>query len=267
MRLFHICTIANSPEQYTKMKSSFIAGGFDEQRCRYSLFDNSTGNLHDPYVTLNHIQTITPEPYIVFCHQDILLDQGHGLEQLLQVLNELEHRDPEWAIAGNAGLNTHYELVAKINDPSTPNWIGSLPQQVYSLDENFFVIKASVKIDCSSDLKGFHFYATDLCLNAILQGHSCYVIDFHLTHLSAGNLNLVFDQAKETFYRKWCHKFNFCYIQTTCTQVMILSRYKLLRYLGSRDRIKNLFLNHSYLHPFILPYRWHLTKPLFLKKY
>jgi len=256
MRLFHICTIANKLEQYGQMKASFIKGGFDEKQCRYSLFDNSDGNIYDPYETLNHLHLNTPEPYIIFCHQDLLLDQGHGFEHLIKILNDLESQDPQWAIAGNAGFNIHHELVAKISDPSTPNWAGDFPQKVYSLDENFFVIKSSAKIICHQGLKGFHFYATNLCLNAIAQGYSCYVIDFHLTHLSSGNFNQAFHQAKETFYKTWCQQFYFCYFQTTCTDVMILSRYKVLRYVGSRNRIKKLFLNHNFLHWLITPYQW-----------
>lgn len=258
MSIFHICTIANNLEQYSEMKASFVKGGFNEERCRYSLFDNSEGNVYDPYETLSYVQSKTSEPYIIFCHQDLLLDQGHGFEKLIMVLSDLENQDPQWAIAGNAGCNVHHELVAKISDPTTPNWTGDFPQKVYSLDENFFIVKSSAKIICSQDLNGFHFYATNLCLNAILQGYSCYVVDFHLTHLSSGNFNQAFYQAKEKFYQTWCQQFYFCYFQTTCTEIMIASRYKVLRYLGSRDRVKKLFLNHRFLHWLTTPYQWKL---------
>ncbi|MBW4516492.1 MAG: hypothetical protein KME11_14880 [Timaviella obliquedivisa GSE-PSE-MK23-08B] len=95
MKLFHICTIANKLDQYKQMKASFIESGFDEKRCRYSLFDNSNGNIYDSYETLRHIHLTTPEPYIIFCHQDLLLDQGHGFDQLSRVLNDLENQDPQ----------------------------------------------------------------------------------------------------------------------------------------------------------------------------
>jgi hypothetical protein len=257
MKLFHICTIANDLEQYAKMKSSFVQAGFDPLRCRYSLFDNSQGNVYDPYTTLNQSLSQTSEPYIIFCHQDILLDQVDGFDHLVKSLEALEQRDRNWAIAGNAGLNTGYQLVAKINDPGTPNWTGSLPQKVQSLDENFFVIKSSQSIRCSPELRGFHFYATDLCLNAIRKGYSCYVIDFHLTHLSLGNFASAFYQAKETFYRAWCKQFHFCYLQTTCTSPMVLSRYRLLRYLGSRNGVQRWLLNHQFLLRLITPYQGH----------
>ncbi|MGI8501739.1 MAG: glycosyltransferase family 2 protein [Hassallia sp.] len=254
-KFFHICTIANKLEQYEEMKISFIEAGFDENRCRYSLFDNSRGNIYDPYETLNKLLLTTIEPYIIFCHQDVLLNQGHGFNQLVKVLEELEKLDPKWAVTGNAGFNNNYELVAKITDPSTPNWLGTFPQKVHSLDENFLVIKISAKITYFQEkLDGFHFYATDLCLNAILSGYSCYVIDFHLTHLSAGNFNQAFYEAQERFYKKWSKEFNFCYVKTTCSPMLFLSKHKILQYIGSRNKVIKLFLTHRYLHPLVTLY-------------
>ena len=254
MRLFHICTIGNNLVQYQQMKSSFIKAGFDEDRCRYTLFDNSQINTYDPYETISKVRANTVEPYIIFCHQDILINQGDGFDQLVKVLEELEKLDPKWAVVGNAGLSNNYELVAKITDPYTPNWTGTFPHKVHSLDENFLVIKTAASVRCSHDLDGFHFYATDLCLNAILKGYSCYVINFHITHLSAGNINEAFHEAKTIFYHKWCMKFNFCYIKTTCSGIMLLSKYKILRYLGSRNKVMKLFLNHRYLRSLVTPY-------------
>ena len=76
MQIFHICTIANKLDMYAEMNASFIEAGFTEEKCRYSLFDNSQGNSYEPYSALKFIQANTSEPYIIFCHQDILLDQG-----------------------------------------------------------------------------------------------------------------------------------------------------------------------------------------------
>ncbi|MDF5717925.1 MAG: hypothetical protein PUP93_29695 [Rhizonema sp. NSF051] len=236
------------------MKASFFEAGFDETRCRYSLFDNSNGNVHDPYETFNTIRLNTIEPYVIFCHQDILINQGHGFNQLVQVIEELDKLDPNWAVAGNAGINNNYEMVAKITDPcQTPNWSGVFPQQVHSLDENFLVIKTSADISCSIELKGFHFYATDLCLNAITKGYSSYVINFHLTHLSAGNYNQTFHEVKAMFYKKWCSKFNLCYIKTVTCVTMCFSKYKLIRYLGSRSRIMQWFLSNRGAQILVIP--------------
>jgi hypothetical protein len=254
MKLFHICTIANKLEQYEEMKASFLEAGFDEDRCRYSLFDNSGGNIYEPYETFNKIKLNTVEPYIIFCHQDVLLNQGNGFDQLIKVLEELENLDPQWAVAGNAGVKNNYTDVHRITDPNiTPDWSVELPQQVHSLDENFLVIKTAASIACSTELKGFHFYAPDLCLNAILKGYSCYVIDFHLTHLSGGNLSQAFWDLQKIFYEKWCNQFTLSYVRTVTGVTMCLSKYKIIRAIGSRQKVTKLFLYKLPLHTLVKP--------------
>ncbi len=256
MRLFHICTISNKLDQYQEMKTSFLEAGFDEIRCRYSLFDNSKTNIFDPYQTFNKIMLNTVEPYIIFCHQDILLNQGNGIDYLINLLEDLEQLDPKWAVAGNAGVNNNYRFVVKITDPNNfPNWSGDFPQLVHSLDENLLVIKTGATISSSKELKGFHFYATDLCLNAICNGHSCYVINFHITHLSGGipSANKDYRDVQDVFYKKWCNKFNFRYIRTITGVTMCLSRYRMLRAIGSREKVANFFIAQNRLHPFVNP--------------
>lgn len=257
MKLFHICTISNDLNQYQKMKASFLDAGFDEDRCRYSLFDNSNANSFDPYETFNRIKSTTVEPYIIFCHQDILLNQEANISYLIDLLKQLEQIDPNWAIAGNAGVNNHYQLVIKITDPNHfPNWTGSFPQLVHSLDENFLVIKTSASVSCSGELRGFHFYATDLCLNAIRNGHSCYVINFHITHLSGGKSSASEDycEIQDIFYEKWCNQFRFCYVRTVTGKTLCLSNSKTLRAIGSRGRIANFLIETDRLRSFVSPY-------------
>jgi len=246
MRVFHICTIANNLAQYEAMKSSFLEAGFEEERCRYSLFDNSQGNIYEPYSTFNIIRLSTVEPYIIFCHQDVLLNQGDGFDQLVKVIQELNKLDSNWAVLGNAGINNNYEKVARITEPNClPNWHGDFPERVHSLDENFLLIKSCADIACSKELKGFHFYATDLCLNAIQNKYSCYVIDFHLTHLSGGNLNQDFYECQRIFQRRWSAEFNFCYIKTITDTVIFLSNYSFLYYIFNRYRTSRFFISYQ----------------------
>jgi hypothetical protein len=253
MKMFHVCTISNDLQQYEEMKSSLIAAGFNLDKCRYSLFDNSQKNQFDPYQTFNQIKFGTVEPYIIFCHQDIRMDRGNGIEHLLKLIKELDEYDNNWAIAGNAGINNQYQAVVKITDPNnTHNWNGYFPQSVHSLDENFLVIKTAADIASSTDLSGFHFYATDLCLNAIIKKHTCYVIDFHLTHLSGGNLGSVFWQAQSRFHDKWSDEFVFCYVQTITCVTMCLSRYKILRTIGSQKKVMNWCLSHLPFRPLFI---------------
>jgi hypothetical protein len=247
MATFHICTISNNLKQYEEMKASFIASGFSLESCRYSLFNNSEGNQFDPYQTFNVIKSSTIESYIILCHQDVLIDRGDNFEHLVDLLEELDKYDPKWAIAGNAGINSNYEIVANITDPcNTPKWIGKLPHPVYSLDENFLVIKTTANISTSKELKGFHFYGTDLCLSALTNKQTCYVIDFHLTHLSGGTPSTDFWKVQSEFYQKWCQHFTLFFVKTTMGVEMCLSKYKLLKYIGSRQKVKSLIFNRHF---------------------
>ena len=253
-KIFHIVTIANKLEQYQEMKESFIKAGFDEVRCRYSLFDNSKGNIYDPYATFNEVKLKNQEPFIIFCHQDVLMNQGDGFEQLVKVLAELEKLNPQWAIAGNAGRDHHHQFIAKITDPLTKSSYKNLPHKVHSLDENFLVIKSSSQVKCSLELSGFHFYGSDLCLQAILSGYSCYVIDFHLTHLSSGKLSQAFWDVKEKFEETWNNQFNFCYIKTTMNILIGLSKYPGVRSILNSDNFRNVAMSKAGIRKIFNPY-------------
>jgi len=235
-KIFHICTITNNLKQYHEMKLSFIQSGFTEDKCRYSLFDNSQGNVFDPSI-FNTVSSSTSEPYIIFCHQDILLNQGDGFEKLVAVLDELNQIDPKWAVAGNAGVSRRGEFVSKITDPFSHyyrKWEKGFPYAVQSLDENFLVIRTQSNIACN--INTFYFYAHELCLNALTKGYVSYVIDFHLTHLSPGKYehdgHSPFSHAIKTFEDKWSQKFLFRYYQPLYAPMMCFSKYKFLRQVG-----------------------------------
>jgi len=55
--------------------------------------------------------------------------------------------------------------------------------RVASLDENFMVVRRSANLSVSQDLKGFHFYGTDLCVSPISWATPATFVDFHLWHI------------------------------------------------------------------------------------
>ncbi|PQV63692.1 hypothetical protein B1R32_10931 [Abditibacterium utsteinense] len=242
-KIFHICTLANNLSQYKSMKNSFLAAGFDEHRCRYTIFDNANSNAYEPYSAFNAASSETEETYLIFCHQDILIDQGHDINQLLKVLDELSKNEPNWAIAGNAGGTDTLKLVRRITDPYGSNTVGHIPRRVQSLDENFLVVNTRASLRCSSHLSGFHLHGTDLCLDAITKGFTCHVVDFHLTHLSPGNANQDFENAITSLQEVWNNKFKFCYVKTSCGE-LFLSKYDFLRKIFGSKKMINWVVNH-----------------------
>jgi len=113
-------------------------------------------------------------------------------------------------------------LAIRISDPHGEDQkLGPFPMRVVSVDENFIVVKRAARIGFSRNLSGFHLYGADLCLNADLAGYACYVIDFHLTHLSGGKKDATFEQAQTAFENKWRWALRPRLIQTTCTRVWV----------------------------------------------
>jgi len=218
-------------EQYRAMKESFIAGGFSEERCRYTILDNRGENRYEGFGGFNTAQADTQEPYLIYCHQDLILPPGDGYGRLLGIMEEMDRTDPRWAVLGNAGWADLTHVALAISDPVWVNRrLGNLPQRVQSLDENFLVVKTASGLRCSPELSGYHMYATDLCLVASQRGYHCYVIDFLLTHLSQGNKSRDFYEVRRRFVHRWSREFAFRFVRTPST-ILFLSRYRPLRLL------------------------------------
>ena len=241
-RQFQIVTLANDRAQYGEMRRSFMDAGFTEDRARFTLYDNGGGNRHDPYEILRRLPGDGSEPYVVFCHQDVRLDLGHGYERLAAQVEMLNARDPRWAVAGNAGGDQAGRVRMHLNEP-TGQWREKiLPLKARSLDENFLLLRRDQPPFGSPGLHGFHLYGTDVCLNAIVRGRSAYVIDFLLTHLSGGNYQTpAFDEASERLARHWGKYFLAGLVRTTCTELCLSCSGPVRTVLRGRRRLRNLF--------------------------
>jgi hypothetical protein len=89
--------------------------------------------------------------------------------------------------------------------------------KVNTLDECFLIIRRESGVTVSQELTGFHFYGTDLCLNAEKLGCSSYVIDFPIMHSSEGTIDADFYEAQDRF-EKHLEQIQFHRsVKTTCT--------------------------------------------------
>jgi hypothetical protein len=218
---FTIGTLVTDPAQYAEMRRSFDAGGFGSDDCEFLMIDNTCARQTSAYAGLNQVLHGARGRFVILCHQDVRLITDNRMT-LEARLGDLEMRDPDWAVAGNAGGIAPGRLALRISDPHGSNRaIGTLPARVASLDENFLVVRRSARIGFSRDLDGFHFYGTDICLAADLAGWRSYVIDFHLRHLSPGRKSADFDAAEQAFVDKWGRALRPRWIQTTCSLVPI----------------------------------------------
>jgi hypothetical protein len=213
---FTIATLVNNLAHYEEMLDSFAGAGFGADDCEYLFIDNTRSSQTCAYRGLNWLLDQAKGENVILCHQDVrLVDDGRC--ELEACLADLERRDPAWALAGNAGGIAPGKLALRITDPHGDNRsVGKLPARVASLDENFIVVKRSARLGFSRDLTGFHFYGTDICLVADILGHTAYVIDFHLEHMSAGSKGPSFAAMEEAFRAKWAHALRPRWVQTTC---------------------------------------------------
>lgn len=214
---YTIGTLVTDIDQYRQCVRSFQKVGFGQDDCQFLFIDNSRENRHTAYDGLNHILNHAEGEYIILCHQDILMDFD-GREDLDMRLAELGARDPQWAVAGNAGGIAPDSLAIRITDPhGADQETHQFPQRVFSLDENFMVIRADARLAFSSDLSGFHFYGTDICVLADVQGFRTYVIDFHVRHLSRGNKSQSFYENEHVLLKKYGRAFRPRFVQSTCS--------------------------------------------------
>lgn len=222
-KTFAIATLVTDFDTYSKAISSFRSNGFDLKECEYIFINNIDGNAFTAYRGINKLVKFSNADYIIVCHQDILVQESK--DALEAKLNELTEIDKSWAVAGNAGGIRFGRLAMRITDPRYNNvTIGDLPCKVRSLDENFLVLRSECGLSLSGDLSGFHLYGTDICIIAEILGYSCYVIDYHVKHLSSGNPDEKFYKERHYFIDKWNTALRPRAIQTTCTYLIVGNR-------------------------------------------
>ena len=205
MPTFRIATFVNDERQYGEMRESFEAAGFRPPLARFTV------ERGEPYAAIHRLGR-AEEPYAILVHQDVRCAWGDTAETLAARLAELTARDPEWALAGNAGRRLaeprskagerQLTRLRHISDPHGAAWAADLPTRVISLDENMLVLRTARSPTCTPGLDGWHLYGVDAVLNAILRGCTAYVVDFRVSHLSAGNPT-GFDESSRRFVERW----------------------------------------------------------------
>ena len=229
---YSICTFVTDQRMYRVMLDSFSSHGFTADNSEFLYFDNSAGNGVDAFQGINFFLTRARGQFVIVCHQDIELEDGENI--LFRRLMELNHLAPHWALAGNAGGIKLGRLSVRISDTSYGDNFSSrdFPRQVYSLDENFLILKAEARLATSRHLTGFHFYGTDLCLTADFLGYTSHSIDFLVRHHGGEALKSTldnrasrarggFDHTRRRLIESATSRFRPRWIQTTCTRLFL----------------------------------------------
>lgn len=229
---FSFGTLLTNESEYAAMRQSFEQCGFGSD-CEFLVADNSKGNQLDAYEAIRRFLQEADGEYVILVHQDVrCVDNRSVLEARLA---ELEQRDAQWAVAGNAGGIGYKQFVHYLDNNGKIKMDQRVPITVSSLDENLLIVKNGKGITVSADIGDFHFYGTDICQVAQFLGYRCYVIGFMVQHLSSGNLEKMYAHQPafiEAYGRKLQHRF----VQTTCTKFYL-----------SHSPARNRFFNQSFV--------------------
>ncbi|MGE5538161.1 MAG: acyl esterase [Gemmatimonas sp.] len=218
---FSVCTLVTDWPQYEAMLATFAKGGFRAPDTEFLHIDNRASNAYDGFSGLNLFLNTARGRYVILCHQDVrLLDDG--IAALEARIADVEQRAPNWAVLGNAGGVAPGRVFVRITDPHYPDLRrGTFPARATALDENFLVVRRSANLALSGDLGGFHLYATDLCTVADILGYSSWVIDFHLMHLSPGNVDDRFHAIRRKLLAKYRRAFRPRWVVTPCAHMFL----------------------------------------------
>jgi hypothetical protein len=240
---FSVCTIVSNSEMYAQMFDSFIKAGFTSDICEFLYVNNTEKNTLDAYAAYNHFLQKAQGKYIILCHQDIelIFDNIFVLKNRIE---EVEKLDPKWALLGNAGAtNLKYKAIHITHGIRAKNHrVGNkFPVKAIALDENFIIARKDANLACSSDLNGFHFYGSDLCIIADVLGYSVYVIDFHILHKSLGNADYRFYALKKDLQRKYLRAFRGRFFQSATIAKLYLTGNKTEYYLLNNSIARSIY--------------------------
>lgn len=246
-----VYTFVTDEAEYRDMIASFRQAGFAGQVTFSRLSDGDC----EPFSALTKIAGMPGAPYAILCHQDIRLPEASGPGRLFECLGRLEELDPGWTVAGSAGVVGDLSVARQVYDL----WGGfshhELPRQVMSLDEIFLVLNRRNRPRCSTGVHGFHWYGTDVCVNALADGGAAYAIPYPVIHLGLGDLRpdyrLAYEETLSELVLRWSRNTHMCYIASTI-EVVALSRHRSIRRVLASGRLMHLVSNerrHGRLGP------------------
>lgn len=125
---------------------------------------------------------------VVLAHQDVFLPDGWPAD-LARAVEQLQSFDPNWAVLGVYGIRKNGEHIGYVYDTGVMRLLGQPfqpAQLVSSLDELLLVVRKSSGVRFDETVAGYHFYGTDICLEAQRHGRTAYAISAFCIHNTNG---------------------------------------------------------------------------------
>jgi hypothetical protein len=133
----------------------------------------------------NSALDLSTNEIVAFVHQDVFLPEG-WIADVTSALESLEATDPAWGVIGACGITEDRSRLGYLFTPGE-GVIGQpsfSPARVRVLDELVLIMRKSSGLMFDPQLPGFHFYGTDLCLQAAARGLNSYAISAFCIHNS-----------------------------------------------------------------------------------
>ncbi|MBB1070165.1 family 2 glycosyl transferase [Limosilactobacillus sp. RRLNB_1_1] len=217
---YSLITISNHENIYQEFKQ-----GLKKQKdVDYELI--KINNDHQQYssarAAYNEAATKANGKYLVFLHPDIRFLDEYALRDTLNAIKAI----PSFGVAGIAGspwklYKNKSFIVTTIVQGQDKESVGTSidkTTEVQTVDESFFVIKKSYwQQQPFTNLAGWHFYAVEQCLQAIINGKKNYVVPSRIWHKSTGGSE---DKNYVRIGKKIVKEYGsyFPYINTTVTK-------------------------------------------------
>jgi len=221
MSVCYLCRDSNSKNQLFNGVVNFFP---DETQ--FLLLDNSMAQINC-YEAIRLFISQSTGDFILIIHDDVEFS-GLNFYSLINELSRICKLDSKAALFGVAGVSfSDHSSIGRFRDVAGEhNWGFHEGGLASSLDECFLVLRRDKGLSVSNELSGYHFYGTDLCLNAREKGLASYVINFPIIHKSTGSLDKNFFEARNQFEKHLQKKNNPRFVRTTCT-VMYGGRNKI----------------------------------------
>lgn len=217
--LFSIITIVNKEKVYQEFKENLKT----QKSVNYELIkiNNDNNQYSSARAAYNAALKKAHGDYLIFLHPDMRFLDENSLHDTLKQVVGLKNL----GVAGISGCPDevrHHKstLVTSIVHDNPPHRFGKLINnvtEVQTVDECFFVMKRSF---CEkhpfSNIPGWHMYAVEQCLVALLNGKQNYVVPARMWHFSTGSSeNWQYVQTGREIARRF--RDNFPTISTTIT--------------------------------------------------
>jgi glycosyltransferase involved in cell wall biosynthesis len=176
-----------------KILDKYLLRSLKKQTVNYELIllDNLQGKFKSASRALNYGGEKSRGKYIMFVHQDIMLDSDLWLEKAENIIDGLTN----FGIAGVAGRSEKLNgVITNVEFDIPPRHAGSIyikePMKVQTLDECLVIIPKLIFNKFQFDEKAcnnWHLYAVDYCLDIKKRGYNVFVIPMCIYHLSTGS--------------------------------------------------------------------------------